>query len=95
MSHLLNEVPVDYDVGIYGLDAVVLAGPHNKLTVGLQVVGVVIARAVLLIPILLLPVSLSRMLSSPIAPGLCSAPLAVLKVQKMVVVWLLASRVVK
>ena len=93
-SHLLNEAPVHYDIGICGLDAVILAGPDNELTVGLQVVGVVIAGAELLIP-LLFPVSESRGLTSAVTSGLCSAPLAVLKVQKMVVVRLLAARVVK
>ena len=93
-SHLLNEAPVHYDIGICGLDAVILAGPDDELAVGLQVVGVVIAGAELLLP-LLLPVSESRGLTSAVTSGLCSAPLAVLKVQKMVVVRLLAARVVK
>ena len=55
-SHLLNEAPVHNDIGICGLDAVILTGPDDELAVGLQVVGVVIAGAELLLPVLF-PVS--------------------------------------
>ena len=88
-TNLFNKVPVDQDVGVGGLDGVVLPRLHDELTVGLQVVGVVVLG-----PGQVLAVLLTIILLSLVVVGAGSrAPVTVLKVQQMVVVLLLASRV--
>merc|ERR1719282_1515181 len=88
-QNLFNKVPVDQDVGVGGLDGVVLPRLHDELTVGLQVVGVVVLG-----PGQVLAVLLTIVLLSLVVVGAGSGdPVTVLKVQQMVVVLLLASRV--
>ena len=88
-TNLFNKVPVDQDVGVGGLDGVVLPRLHDELTVGLQVVGVVVLG-----PGQVLAVLLTIVLLSLVVVGAGSgAPVTILKVQQMVVVLLLASRV--
>ena len=90
---LLYVGPVHHGVWVQGLETVVLVSSHHKLTVGLQIVGVVILGSHNLW--LSLVISLACLMTSLMAPGVVmtsSSPVVILEVEQMIVVLLPAAR---
>ena len=91
--YLFNVVPVHNNVRIHKLDTVVHIRLDNKLTVGLEIVSMVILDTgcvLLLVMSTTVSSSSSMIVTSSISSG---ASLVILKIQQMVIILFLTSRV--